>query len=295
MTRTSSSAPRIGGIIGYVNGSSSAVSTLENLTYKGVIDLSTPQGGYYIGGVAGFTTQVKISNCVNEAQITINNTHATSSGYVGGIAAQLSSNAEMYSCRNLADITCAGANRVGGVTAYTSTATSKVAGCANFGDIVAGGYNSNVGGVTAYMSNGSIESSYNSGNIVLTASVTGSTTHGVGGVVGYIATAKPLKACYSTGTITPASLIGQTKAGLVCGRYYGTTFDYSMINACYYAGTGLASDIDSNVSERVIQFSGTNWPDASTDGWGTGNGTNGKYWKDLGADGVSYPTLWWEE
>lgn len=97
------------GLFGFVQGLSTSVATIENLTVEGAV-----ASNKYVGGIAGDVDKYSaVRRCANHA-------HVEGDTYVGGVAGYLSASAKcsLTDCYNTADIS--GNGNVGGVVGYNN-------------------------------------------------------------------------------------------------------------------------------------------------------------------------------
>jgi hypothetical protein len=212
-----------------------------------------------VGSIAG-TNDGIILNCHNNATIM--------GCYVGGIVGYASGNSTIMCCSNKGTIN---ANVGGGITQANN---GSIIGCFNVGDI--NGLNGiGDGGGIVRVNEGRIIACYNAGAI--------NDTPYSGGITEW--NSNLVEACYNIGPVSGEG-----------ASIYLYFFDVDgTIASCYYGGNSPA---DSQVQSGVTPFSATAWPTADMEGWGIGDGTDGKYWKSLGGwnNGNSvYPKLWWEK
>lgn len=183
-----------GGILGKVAGET-VVSYCVN---RGKIESNYSR----IGGIAGDTavSNIIITNCINEGEITLVNQGA----YVGGIVGIIPTD---------------GKDPSGNIT---ESNRPKVLYCYNTGKITGG---SGVGGIVGcfaqYLS--LIDRCYNAGNINGKSST--------GGLVGSLGRSSQIKNCYNTGNVK-----GNSQIGGILGRPYGTFNKDGMLINCYNIG-----------------------------------------------------------
>ncbi len=164
-------------------------------------------------------------------------------------------------CLNRADVS--GTYFVGGVCADNNTG-STVRGCYNTGSVSATGRY--VGGVCGRNYSATLYACYNTG------SVSGDTT--VGGVAGENNASAYIIACYNTGSV------------LGTGNYIGGVCGYNgaSIKTCYWLKRGTEVGANYYLGESWA-FGESSWPDTTTQGWGTGDGSaDNTYWKPLTPD-----------
>lgn len=187
--------------------------------------------------------------------------------------------------------------------------------CHNSGTINGNNY---VGGVCGINDNGGdITACFNTGLISGDALI--------GGVCGTNSVASTVTACYNTGTVTGANEVGGVcswNRGFITACYNtatvtGTDGLSEVGSVCSTAGSSLTSCwfLDRGIrgvgvgDDSTISFADDAWPTTDMEGWATGDGTTGGYWKahspsPLGGwisggdpEGINsiFPKLWWEE
>lgn len=211
------------GLFARVMGSESKVAEIKNVNTAGSVKLAA------IAANAGY---VHISNCINRATISSDNSYlAGIVGKVSGItvAGTTKSDVLITQCGNEASIS--GAEHVGSIVGYSQTNT-RVQECYNTGNIHGTG---NVGGLVGYLQGWTgtcyVKNSYNTGR------VTGTTA--VGGIIGNQYNDVPVSNCYNAGSAYYA----------VAGNRYNQT---SKISNTYFLGTASAkTSPDFNQTQRA--------------------------------------------
>lgn len=250
-----------------------------------------------------------VTDCINLDDISSNGENT------GGIAGFNAGN--VFSCTNEAAV--AGKNFVGGVVGFNEEGYGKIRFGLNNGSVT--GTDGFVGGI-AGSSYGTISASRNNAKVTGT-SVTGGITGGmaaygyvlacanygevegtenVGGLVGEMRQSGLIEASFSVGEVS-----GNSNVAAICGVMTEMSGECGVL-ASYWSGSDLkAVAVTQDVSMEVYYFSdGTTvpqgatagWPDESqNENWGVStDGTNSKWWKNLGTNGkTEYPKLWWEE
>lgn len=226
-----------------------------------------------------------VTDCINLDDISSNGENT------GGIAGFNAGN--VFSCTNEAAV--AGKNFVGGVVGFNEEGYGKIRFGLNNGSVT--GTDGFVGGI-AGSSYGTISASRNNAKVTGT-SVTGGIT---GGLVGEMRQSGLIEASFSVGAVN-----GNSNVAAICGVMTEMSGECGVL-ASYWSGSDLkAVAVTQDVSMEVYYFSdGTTvpqgatagWPDESqNENWGVStDGTNSKWWKNLGTNGkTEYPKLWWEE
>jgi len=224
---------------------------------------------YYgaIGGIAGYSEYVTISNCRNYGNI------VSHTNYVAGIIGRVYYSISMSKCFNEGDITTTNANNTGGIIALLDATSGNVTLCEvyNKGNVSASNI---VGGLIGYHSVYQTNSSYSITNCYNMGSVFGGATNGVGMLIGYISyqnyssnnttktTTYNITNSYSEGNI---SNLG-SNFGIIIGRvdfYYDSsmTQTINLTNVNYYCN----NDITGNGVVGYFQNSNATKKVASTD------------------------------
>lgn len=294
----------IGGIVGTVSQGGNVKACVNEP--ESTIEAGTTQS---VGGIAGYVRNGEVTDCINLDDISSNGENT------GGIAGFNAGN--VFSCTNEAAV--AGKNFVGGVVGFNEEGYGKIRFGLNNGSVT--GTDGFVGGI-AGSSYGTISASRNNAKVTGT-SVTGGITGGmaaygyvlacanygevegtenVGGLVGEMRQSGLIEASFSVGEVS-----GNSNVAAICGVMTEMSGECGVL-ASYWSGSDLkAVAVTQDVSMEVYYFSdGTTvpqgatagWPDESqNENWGVStDGTNSKWWKNLGTNGkTEYPKLWWEE
>ena len=211
------------GLFARVMGSESKVAEIKNVNTAGSVKLAA------IAANAGY---VHISNCINRATISSDNSYLGSIvGKVSGITVSGTTKSDVLitQCGNEASIS--GGEYVGGIVGFSETNT-RVQECYNTGNIHGTG---NVGGLVGYLKGWTgtcyVKNSYNTGR------VTGTTA--VGGIIGNQYNDATVSNCYNAGSAYYA----------VAGNRYNQT---SKISNTYFLGTASAkTSPDFNQTQRA--------------------------------------------
>ena len=202
------------GLFGYVQGSSSAVATIQNVITAGSLQRSA---------IAHNAAYAHFTSCINRATITSSDSYVAGIvGKVGGIAIQGVSKSDVLitNCANEASIT--GLDHIGGIVGWSQTNT-RLNGCCNTGNIHGG---ANVGGLVGFLQEYTgtceVRNSYNTGR------VTGSSA--VGGIIGNMYNGAAVINCYNAGPSTYA----------IAGNFYNNT--YSITNS-FFLGVNSAKSV----------------------------------------------------
>ena len=218
------------GLFGYVEGSSSKHSVIQNLTVQGSVTLTSSQSvsSANSGGVIGYASYADITNVHSEVNVTVkrvggnwsnlgglvgyasysttikdcsNSGDVTGYRYAGGIAGNLSSNSSIINCTNSGNVTCAGSGAAG-IAANVGNGCAITA-CSNSGIIKSTG--TNVGGIAGDVANAKISNCYNSGEVIC--------SQVYGSVVGNVSNAKAVieNNYFAEGTVENGKGIGAAK------------------------------------------------------------------------------------
>ena len=150
------------GMVGYLLGTASGKTQLDNVDNYGVVNAHTGNNtaagatGMQVGGIAGFShttdsaVKNRIENCDNHGNLT------TSTGRVAGILAASNTRTTFDNCVNRGNITSSGDGaRIGGITVILGTGSS-LSECTNYGKIVATDSDTNLGGLCCLLNSGNV-------------------------------------------------------------------------------------------------------------------------------------------
>ena len=237
----------VGGVLGAIFGTESALKTAKDLTNSGVVTLSnfktdgelkTAYSNF--GGVIGYATYCNLDNCDNTAtkftqasSATITKLEAGSNLHqvrLGGVVGYAPDMGNITNCDNSAELDLNAPNaihhRVGGLFGSANATVTK---CTNSGKL---SLNSKfytkrlgVGGIAGGFS-GSVSECSNSGDIEYTNNQQVTNQFYLGGVIG--TTAAPIDACVSTGSITLGDKCATSSAATYIGGVVG-----------YHTGSGV--------------------------------------------------------
>lgn len=202
-----------GGIIGYMTGPTTVISSCEN-------NMNIVSNGLSLGGIAGQSMMMsKIENCVNNGSV---------SGYkqVGGVLGRLvvmGSGTPVNACTNNGNV-YASDEDAGGIVGVTSGGDMHVVGCVNNGSVEA---KINAAGILGHNSGVTVETSYNTGEIKAGSFA--------GGIIAKDS-ANGAVNCYNLGSISAGSWAGGISAYL--DNAHGT--EGRMAN-CYNMGVVIAT------------------------------------------------------
>ena len=214
------------GLFGYVYGSSSKHSVIQNLTVQGNVTLTSSQNvsTAYSGGVIGYANYADITNVHSEVNVTVKRVGGNWSN-LGGLVGYANYSTTIKDCSNSGNVT--GYRNVGGI-AGTLYGNSFVINCTNSGKVT--GADTGVAGIAGNVSNGcAIKACSNSGIIK-------STGTNVGGIGGDVANAE-ISNCYNSGKID----CSQSTSGAVVGRAAAG----AVIRNCYFAASTAAKGVGS--------------------------------------------------
>ena len=217
----------------------------------------------HVGSFAATTTGT-IENCINRAEVYLNDTARSITVHIGGIVGLVSTStvgavvSTVFDCTNYAKVSSLGNSSCGiyggGIAGYLFSGritgrSTLIDGCRNEGVIdINPGNNSWAGGIA-----GSVQSNSNS-NTSIIARVLNSANIGAvggthaGGITGYNRNASYIYNCYNTGNVT-----GGTNAGGIVGLNY---YSNATVANCYNTGTASGATnnggIIGNFSNGVV-------------------------------------------
>lgn len=216
------------GLFGYLYGATVKDLTMAESEKINLETLPSSETSYLLGSIAGCVENGKIINCHNKCTVGFSNSDSKKGGYVGGIAGQINGSV-ISACSNSGAIT----------TTQTSTGHG--------GGIVATSYKS------------SIVSSFNMGNINVTAD---NGAAYAGGIVsssdlnGSSKSPSHILHCYSTGNMTANSTQSvSTSGGIVGGA------QYVVIESCFATGTVSATSSSNSNGAYAGGIIGWSWSD----------------------------------
>lgn len=251
----------IGGIAGrQINDESGSVYKIEACHNEGNI-----QGSYHIGGIVGILEIGSVSQCENRGRIESTGKDETEGRYwsrTGGIIGNLE-NGSIAQCCNTENGTVL--SRYGCVGGVVGNSEADVLECYNLAEVKATDLekSTNVGGIVGKLESGTINYTYNRGNV-------DSKIGYIGGITGHNVTGT-VKNSYNAGNVTISSTTKPSSKTGIYDKYIG------YITGCNVSGT------QSNLLNLTITEL-TNW---STDNIKTYLGNNFK-------KGSNYPILNWQ-
>lgn len=238
-------------------------TTLRDITNTVSLQSTNSTTNHSLAGIVGDfvagteSPTITIYGCVNEGNISANETKGIAGGIVGGAAHEAGAyNVIVENCSNSGEIS---AMKCGGIIGLFSNLTGSVTvkNCQNFGNIdakkdLAGGI---VSQVTANISNLKIENCVNSGDVSIAA------VKYVGGMIGYCqmsgnTSTVQISRCYNSGNITaPADKDTGALAGGIGGRVKGGLIEYCG-NSGTISGGGYTAGIVVRNSDntRIIRY-----------------------------------------
>ena len=285
---------RVGGIIG-----DASYTNVTNCEFSGSLDV-TFNSTNAAGGIVGVTNG-SVTGCKSSASIKLTS-GSNAFTNVGGIVGHATSSGPIKACEFSGAINIVGEASAGGIVADSQ---SHIRACRNTGSIYADGLDNPIGGIVGIGRGVTIMACYNTGDLTCTVGGPGGGVAygGIGGIVGTLRdTGCAIRACYSRGKINPSTTLVRYSGNIV-GRYYTTTsYDFSRVSYNYYAHSPQHSDtnVDGLKITSVMQFTPSQWPQTSFEGWGTGDGSaDNTYWNPIfpdsyGVDDWEYPQLYWE-
>ena len=216
---TGSGGYGVGGLIGFVEASSS--SYITNVSLSSIKGGSVNSYTYGCGGIIGevYSGKAVVSECFCAAD----SVTAYAYGGAGGIVGIAKGTVEITDCYNLADITCSMPSNspaakyygaAGGIIGMNNNGSNKATNCYNLGTV------KGASGTRSYPSYGGGIAGYN---------------------VGLTSTS-----CYNGGTVTSANTSSSTKSYAKNGTIYG--YSSSTLNNCYYLSGCLATGYFTNTT-----------------------------------------------
>ena len=270
----------VGGIVGYVEGSSSNRAKITNCFSEATVIV----GASFWACAGGITSSAEYSDIEN-----CHNTGSVSGGEyadVGGVAGNASSNSTVTNCYNTG--TVSGGSDIGGVVGDVDEST--ITNCHNTGTVSGG---SNTGGVAGELDGSTITNCHNTGTVSggsntgsVAGELNGSTItncyntgtvndgYSIGGVAGDV-WESTIENCYNTGTVS---------GGSNTGGVAGDVNEESTITNCYYlegtADTGIGfgsgqatslsiAQIEDTSENGLLALLGNGVPEGEEDPWNT--------------------------
>ncbi len=223
-----------GSVIGYNTG-----TILKNIKVSGSLKLENHSSTFesHFGGLVGFSSIDKISECSNSANIT-SKTHA--GGIVGILDVEMKENNFIFN-KNYGNIS--NAIYSGGIIAE-SKSICITTNLHNFGDIIGIEYSGGIVGITAGFL---IEKCSNEGNISTTSSQTNVAYLGCGGIVGsatIVSYLNSIKNSYNQGNI-----VGNNDVGGIVGSSF-----YVYVMNTYNSGNITAGRIAAGIAGGNTQY-----------------------------------------
>lgn len=167
----------------------------------------------YVGGIVGFLNYSSILNCKNFCNIT------TSSSGIGGISGSMNGDAYIEGCVNYGNISGGDTTHsIGGITGKSFTTTAAIFACLNYGNIY-GNYSSSNNGVGGIIgtSNLTLSNCVNNGDVV--------GLKFTGGISGYVSAGTIINSV-NNGKVSSSS----ERIGGIVGEMRGTAIDNSINN-----------------------------------------------------------------
>lgn len=248
---------RIGGVVGFVEGESSA--ELDGCYMSGTMQLDGVTGTAYWGGLFGQAKAKMVKNCFTDDGATIT-VASTKSVRLGGIAGFASGVGSFDGCVNNASLILNSSrpdsySDVGGVVGRNQVAIQN---CDNAGSvtITAGAVTQRVGGVVGYNNEGSVNSCDNTAEIRLNDSTEGKTRH-VGGCVGY--TTKSVTGNNSGNITWNSATTGWMKDGVGANNFGGIVgWSSASISGVKNTGDVIVNESSKGSTTEVLVYSGLN-------------------------------------
>ena len=220
----------------------------ENISVSGTVVVERTVGNNNVGGMIGYGTRVKATNC-NAEKISVTGA-SNSGGFIGNDSGSVFTN-----CK--ATGTVSGAWGLGGFVGYTSTATyqapdaqSVYEKCA--ADVGLEGSDWRLGGFAGYAEYGRFDNCVAFGDV---ASTVDGWEPKVGGFIGE-SDSVAATACHATGTVTSESSTYEAGGFVGCytgGTFEGCSFDNEKNSGLTAAGTGtISAGVEGGNSNDVL-------------------------------------------
>lgn len=167
IAQVSGTGNRVGGILGYG----------ENVLLSDCYNTGSVSGAYEVGGIFGaFEGSSAVSNVLNSGAVTANGYETVTVGsasvqiaYAGGIIGRMTgTSARIESAFNSGSVTAANGGGAGGIIGGTGTKGKNIQYVYNTGAISAKYI---VGGISGYLSNSTVMSAFNGGNVTATGKI----------------------------------------------------------------------------------------------------------------------------
>ena len=241
----------VGGIVGYLSSGGSSSSPLT-LTASGTANVSGEGYTVYIGGLVGYIySNINLSNCHTEMQITAIGSYNTYAGGLVGSNRIDTTITDSYATGNVTASSDSSSTYAGGLIGYNGNSITITDSYATGNVTASGSSDAYAGGLIGYNTGSiTITDSYATGNV--TAS--GSSDAYAGGLIGYNTGSITITDSYATGNVT-ASASSSARAGGLIGYGSNTTvrnaYSSSMVSAeggrTVYVG-GLIGDVGNSVN-----------------------------------------------
>ncbi len=185
--------------------------TLSGCTNKGTINGVNGDRGYHGGFVGQAATgsggSLTITNCKNEAAITITGTGGTRTGYVGGIVGDLSvysgATCQISGCENTGAVSAA--MRVGGIVggSFANSGSPVISDCVNRGAVTATSTESggDAGGIYGTCNATSTSFSLTIENCQNYGAIGGTLSYQAGGIAGHLQAVSTVTGCTNYGNV----------------------------------------------------------------------------------------------
>ena len=221
----SSSTYSYQGLFGYVSGTSSLTSVIENVS---IGEDSLIQGYQYVGGIVGYcSSYTDLKNCLNYGDI------KNTDGRTGGISGYNGGYGSISNCINYGEIASNG-NYVGGISGIWTTFEGYiVSNCINYGKVSGGGY---VGGICGETRVFEISNCVNNGSVISSGMY-------IGGVFGRLLTdlSDYLTATYNK-IVNTGKVQGDGYVGGISGMVTMSIYSEANFEMCFNIGNVIAGD-----------------------------------------------------
>ncbi len=193
-------APAAGyALFGFTAGTADVHASISNLTVKGAggasgtVDVDGMAAGKVAGLLADAGAYTDITNCVNNANV--KGTVSSGACLVAGLISTMAGNVTVTGCANYGEVTAGGGNQSGGVIGGIAGA-STVTSCTNYGTVTLIG---NSGGVIGNIGNFAVTVSKCANKGAVTLSAQGGR---FGAIVGSFDGSGTVSECYNAGVLT---------------------------------------------------------------------------------------------
>ncbi len=214
-----------GATIEYITTQGSVSGDGNEVTAFILSDGKTSRTSYAVAALVALTldgAQTNISNCINEASVSVAQKADKSGAYtgVGGFSGYPMS-ANFTNCINYGIINAGGTSNVGGIAGYAGD--GAVTYCKNYGMVTNG---ASLGGIVGALYSKTFEYNANIGTVENPKDI-----QHTGGLVGSVCGNSNVKNSYNSGKVT-----GGNNTGAITGRVYAAAASVTEISNCFNTG-----------------------------------------------------------